>query len=467
MKNTLYIILAIVLIPTIVFGVSQTLNLSTAYTWTTTATTTFQDGLKATYLQLTGATATSTFAKGVDIAAGCFAVNGTCVGGGGSGSGTVNTGRMGDIAWYAADGTVVSGTSTNPLYVGRVTATSTIASVLPYASTTVITSSGNAYFDTAGTGKVTVGSIAATYPLNVKSSFNGGNYGIQVSDGTRTLGTYMENGASGISGGTASWGTISNTKLGFFANSSYPLMVLQPDGDFGIGLDPAVGKLDVYNATGNTAARFRGGATDFSGVIFDTVNATAEPYFQFNLNTVARGFFAMHTNTNFYYKPTGAGSSAVDEFTITGAGNTGIGSSTPWGKLSVNGNSNGTTPIFVVASSTSAYASTTVFMINSQGHKVTGGTVPVVSSCGTSPAIAGNDNNGRMTIGTSIGVDTTCTVTFASPWTTAPSCFVNNETSPATTRNDINASASQTVLTITTASTFTDSDVVNFHCEGY
>lgn len=56
-------------------------------------------------------TATSTFGSGINLRTGCFAVNGTCVGGG-SGAGTVNTGSIGQNAYYAANGTAVSPTST-------------------------------------------------------------------------------------------------------------------------------------------------------------------------------------------------------------------------------------------------------------------------------------------------------------------------------------------------------------------
>jgi hypothetical protein len=59
--------------------------------------------------------ATSTFSStgGINLVAGCFAIRGVCVGGGsGGGSGTVNSGTTGQMAFYAAGGTAVSGTST-------------------------------------------------------------------------------------------------------------------------------------------------------------------------------------------------------------------------------------------------------------------------------------------------------------------------------------------------------------------
>ncbi|MFZ1075016.1 MAG: helix-turn-helix domain-containing protein, partial [Minisyncoccia bacterium] len=54
--------------------------------------------------------ATSTFANGINISSGCFAVNGVCIGSG-TGSGTVGSGAAGEFAYYAADGTILSATS--------------------------------------------------------------------------------------------------------------------------------------------------------------------------------------------------------------------------------------------------------------------------------------------------------------------------------------------------------------------
>jgi len=57
-------------------------------------------------------TATSTFGHGINIKDGCFAINGTCISGGGGGSGTVNSGTQYQVAFYDSAGTAVSGTST-------------------------------------------------------------------------------------------------------------------------------------------------------------------------------------------------------------------------------------------------------------------------------------------------------------------------------------------------------------------
>ena len=55
------------------------------YISTTTATSTIAGGLNVGAINQTGS-ATSTFNNGIDLAGGCFSINGTCIGGSGSGS---------------------------------------------------------------------------------------------------------------------------------------------------------------------------------------------------------------------------------------------------------------------------------------------------------------------------------------------------------------------------------------------
>jgi hypothetical protein len=55
--------------------------------------------------------ATTTANVGINITTGCYAINGTCISGGGA-SGTVGSGVFGQLAFYGANGTAVSGTST-------------------------------------------------------------------------------------------------------------------------------------------------------------------------------------------------------------------------------------------------------------------------------------------------------------------------------------------------------------------
>lgn len=73
----------------------------------TTATSTF---LAPVSLPKIVTSATSTGSNGFDITAGCYAVSGTCIGGG-SGSGTVGSGTAGQFPYYSSDGTTLTATS--------------------------------------------------------------------------------------------------------------------------------------------------------------------------------------------------------------------------------------------------------------------------------------------------------------------------------------------------------------------
>lgn len=86
--------------------------------------------------------------------------------------------------------------------------------------------------------------------------------------------------------------------------------------------------------------------------------------------------------------------------------------------------------------------------------------VPVLSACGTSPAIAtgSTDLSGRVTTGT--GTPTGCVVTFASAFTATPSCAVVSQTAPATTTPAYTVST--TAITIVQAAG--DSRIYNYIC---
>lgn len=98
------------------------------------------------------------------------------------------------------------------------------------------------------------------------------------------------------------------------------------------------------------------------------------------------------------------------------------------------------------------------FDINSTKLYFTG-TDPSVSSCGTTPSITGSDIAGKVTFGT--GTVTSCTVTFASAWASAPPCVITGDDSAVRYA----ATTSTTALTITTSAS-APSDVVMYHCFG-
>ncbi|MEK9184437.1 MAG: helix-turn-helix domain-containing protein, partial [Patescibacteria group bacterium] len=96
-------------------------------------------------------TATSTFyaTGGINLSGGCFAVNGTCItGAGGGGSGTVNTGTAGQIAYYESNGTAVSATSS--MFVSP-TGNVGIGTTSPYAKLSVVGQAVAEYFTATST----------------------------------------------------------------------------------------------------------------------------------------------------------------------------------------------------------------------------------------------------------------------------------------------------------------------------
>jgi len=99
-------------------------------------------------------------------------------------------------------------------------------------------------------------------------------------------------------------------------------------------------------------------------------------------------------------------------------------------------------------------------------HLIGGGTAPTVASttsnsCGTtSPTIAGTDSAGKITVGATSG--TSCTITFGTAYSNAPSCWGNDETTAGGVTKIIS-----TTTTVILSGTFLASDVINYGCIGY
>jgi hypothetical protein len=92
------------------------------------------------------------------------------------------------------------------------------------------------------------------------------------------------------------------------------------------------------------------------------------------------------------------------------------------------------------------------------GHVKITGTAPAVSACGTSPSLAiGSDHAGKVTAGTA--APTSCLLTFAVVWTTAPACVCNDETAIVACQ----AVSTTTTLTLNTAASM-DSHVLSYIC---
>lgn len=83
---------------------------------------------------------------------------------------------------------------------------------------------------------------------------------------------------------------------------------------------------------------------------------------------------------------------------------------------------------------------------------------PVVSACGTTPAIAGSDFAGLVTVGT--GTPTACTITFSAAYSAIPVCVVNSATQLAA----FSYTVSTTAIVVT--QTATSSNLLRYICVG-
>lgn len=116
-----------------------------------------------------------------------------------------------------------------------------------------------------------------------------------------------------------------------------------------------------------------------------------------------------------------------------------------------------------IASTTSAtFATSSIFKITASAHLMGSSTNPVISGCGTSPTVNGDDSHGYVTVG-SVSA-TGCTITFANAYPARPQCNVTNETMSLTSAFGYTVSAS--AITVTQATGLVG-DVLDYSCRGF
>lgn len=91
------------------------------------------------------------------------------------------------------------------------------------------------------------------------------------------------------------------------------------------------------------------------------------------------------------------------------------------------------------------------------GHTIVSGGTPVLTACGTTPAIVGTDRDGQVTMGTTA---TGCVITFSIAYTQAPLCVINWQATPLASQ-----SWTLTNAAITTVQTSASNNKLNYHCE--
>jgi hypothetical protein len=249
-----------------------------------------------------------------------IAVNGALgVGNGGTGQTSFGQGWI-----YSNGGTGALNSSTSPT-VAYLVATSSTASIFPYASTTALTSTGSAYFATLG-GNVGIGTTSPWRALSISANTN---HPLVIAD--TGSGAYMD---ITQGGGVFTMNAVGSTnfKLTNGANGGY--MGPASNGDVILSVDGTSAKNRFYvNSSGNG---FRVGDTsdtnylDFiSGGVQSQWSASGNRPMKFTLNN-------------------------TDVMTMVASGNVGVGTTTPFARLAVTGSSTDSTGAFLVANSNNA-----------------------------------------------------------------------------------------------------------------
>lgn len=185
-----------------------------------------------------------------------------------------------------------------------------------------------------------------------------------------------------------------------------------------------------------------GNGFTFTGTTFREGIGSSSPFARLSitgLNNATIPLFAVSTSSN--------GTTTVAEIDSLGnflagffGAKVGIGTTSPFANLSLVGNN---TALFAIATSTAAVSNTPIFEIDNTGHVVTSGPKPTLSSCGTTNSLSGNDSNGTiMFTGTLV---TACTLNRANPVKSGNTleCQASSNTTAAFA--DINATTTSSV----------------------
>lgn len=259
---------------------------------------------------------------------------------------------------------------------------------------------------------------------------------------------------------TSPYGTIATT-----SNASATSLSLTSSGGGQLIFD-ALGKTDITEVPAANAGQTNIAATSTNQATPSNNRQVANSQITVNgVNTTTGWTWATARAAAYIQIPVNSVNSAsagnfLDRLHISSNGNVGISTSTPWGRLSIAEYAPGNVqPFFVIASSTSANATSTAFLIAASGHIIASSTSPVLSACGTGPSMVGSDSWGTVTTGATAGG---CVVTFQQPWATAPVCVVTPQTGSVV--NTFSYSVSATAITVTEVGL--GGGLFDFYCSG-
>lgn len=350
---------------------------------------------------------------------------------------TGNSTTTGDFAvdetFYVRSGRVSVGTTT-PFGLLSVNAPAGLPSLVVGSSTAtnfIVTAGGqvgigtaapNNTLDVFNASKPALGFSAATdstykWTMGIdNSATGGGRFVIASSSDLGTNNRFVIDGGGRIGIGTSTPNnlldlhSLTNPAIGFSgaagADYKWTMGVDVATGKFKISSSSALGTNDrfVIDGAGNIGI---GTASPNSSLeIARTDASTALTISRSGTSVFTMGMSNFNTNfssTNDFRFSAGT---ATDAVTIKdNTGNLGIGTTTPYARLSVNSFNGGTTPQLVVASSTGAGATTTHFIVDSSGNIGIGtaapqGNLEVVASSGNATAYinAPDDDDAVLTL---------------------------------------------------------------------
>lgn len=415
-------------------------------------------------------TATSTFntTGGINLqTGGCFAISGTCiVGGGGSGSGTVNSGTTGQIPWYASNGTAVTATSTIFINSGGTASASAFVGI-NNANPTVMLSIGQNSSTTAS-GGIQFG--ADTLSNLYRSAAN------QV----KTDGSFISGGASTFGGTQIGSLSLSAASTAFIIRGagSAATAAIELTAAPANNKTMTSGDERLFTVTNGTAQAFQptsGTATQEAFSTGDTINQSG------SATGITRGLYLNPTITKAYdYRAFEIAATTMNMNVNQTTSMTSLINQTTYASTTAVtiGNAYGMQFVGPPIASTNVTISSSSAITVSPGAVNGGGTVtnafgaiiqaptgatrnyaasfggdiqtfgtstPVLSSCGTNPTIRGTDTAGEITVGSVAA--TGCTVQFTVSKAFAPSCTITEQTGSVTNAFGYTISATGFVVT--------------------